>query len=629
MRCFIFLFFFASFSCAVESLHFTPSLDSFILLDQAKVFKDRHNVTLEQAYVLLKEGRFELLSPRVKSFGVSDATYWIALKLQNTAHEKLFLEFQYDQLAYVDCYIFHEDQLLHVTHNGNAIAFKKREVEHFFVRFALLHSNEPLTYLFKIVSDRPILIAMNVGTKSELDYDKLITILLITLFTGCLLLLLVFNVMLYGLFKSREYLYYVLYLTSLFSFIVYTNNYIFWLTQEHLWINTFIKVLSAQGFHIALLLFTLSCLEIHRFSLLLVHFTYSLCIFCFVAFLFLSIHGAYQTIAIVAGFIVPVYCLGLSLFAWWKKVEYARLYCIGLVGFCIGALLFWLMQMGLIEVIDMGKNTLLVGCLWEMILFGAILLLKIKSIKTQYSVMKFHMDENEQERLHQSKYISIGRSIGNVAHQWKQPLNALGAILTHMKGSLLLEQKIRKTNLVKSLDMSFDILKHLSETIDTFYNFLLKPYTQKRQFSVLEALESIQKMLAFSFKNSGITLRFFTNTHSSIVGNPNEFIQVVLNILLNAQDQFNTYDHSHAVIDISITEVNETCIITIQDNAGGITIEPIEQIFDLHVSTKSAGAGIGLFICKSIIEKRFNGTIEVVNQHNGACFKIFIPLNVA
>jgi signal transduction histidine kinase len=145
----------------------------------------------------------------------------------------------------------------------------------------------------------------------------------------------------------------------------------------------------------------------------------------------------------------------------------------------------------------------------------------------------------------------------------------------------------------------------------------------------LEELESIQKMLAFSFKNSGITLRFFTNTNSSIVGNPNEFIQVVLNILLNAQDQFNTGDHSNAVIEISTTEVNETCIITIQDNAGGVTIEPIEQIFDLHVSSKSAGAGIGLFICKSIIEKRFNGTIEVLNQHNGACFKIFIPLNVA
>lgn len=629
MRCFIFLFFFASFSCAVDSLHLSPSLDSFILLDQAKVFKDRHSVTLEQAYALLKEGRFEPLSPRVKSFGVSDATYWMALKLQNTAHEKLFLEFQYDQLAYVDCYIFHKDQLLHVMHNGNAVAFKKREVEHFFVRFALLHSDEPLTYLFKIVSDRPILIAMNIGTKSELDYDKLMTILPITFFTGFLLLLLVLNMMIYGLFKSREYLYYSMYLVSFFVFIMYINNYIFFLTQEHLGINTFIKVVSAQGFHIALLLFTLSCLEIHRFSLFLVHLTYCLCVCCFVAFLCLSLHGAYQTIAILAGLIIPFYCLGLSLYAWKKKIEYARLYAVGLVGFCIGALLFWLMQIGLIEVIDMGKNTLLVGSLWEMILFAAILLLKIKSIKTQYSVMKFHMDENEQERLHQSKYISIGRSIGNVAHQWKQPLNALGAILTHMKGSLLLEQRIRKSNLVKSLDMSFDILKHLSETIDTFYNFLLKPYAHKSQFNVMEELESIQKMLAFSFKNSGITLRFFTNTNSSIVGNPNEFIQVVLNILLNAQDQFNTCDHSNALIDISINEVNETCIITIQDNAGGVTIEPIEQIFDLHVSSKSAGAGIGLFICKSIIEKRFNGTIEVVNQHNGACFKIFIPLNVA
>lgn len=601
-------------------------MDGLIILDQAKIFKDTQNLTPSQAYSLLEQGSFEPLPEAVKSFGLSDATYWVALKMENTIYDKLFLEFQYEQLAYVTCYLFGDNQLLHVSYNGNAVPLKERAVEHFFVRFALLPSEQPQTYLFKITSNRPLLIAMHIGTKSELDYDKLLTMLSIVLFMGCLLLLLLFNVLLYGLFKSRAYFYYILYLVSFLLFILYLHNYIFLLIQTHLWVYTLIKIVSLQGFHIALLLFTLACLEIRRFSAFLVHVTHLLSVFCFLAFLALSMCGTYPIVSVIAVFVVPLYCFGLSVYACWKRVPFARLYGIGLIGFCIGALLFWLMQMGYIQMMAIGKNILLLGSLWEMILFAVILLFKIKSIKTEYSVMKFSMHESEQEHLHASKYITVGRNIGNVAHQWKQPLNALGAILTHMKGSLLLEQKIRKNHLVKSLDMSFDILKYLSETIDTFYNFLLKPHPQKTHFYVLEALASIQKILAFSFNNSGITLRIQTDVNCCMVGNLNEFIQVILTILLNAQEQFQTHATTDATIEISIDERDDVCIITLQDNAGGITIEPIERIFDLHVSSKGTGAGVGLFLCKSIIEKRFEGKIDVFNQKNGACFKIMIPL---
>jgi len=629
MRCFIFLFFFSSYAGAVDSLALLSPFDSIVVVDEVKLLKDTQHLTYDKAYALWQQNAFKSLPSSAKSLGVSNVPYWIALTLKNSEHDKLFLEFKYDQLSYVDGYIFKENQLLSVAHNGNALRFEDRDIEHFYVRFALLKSDEPLVYLFKIVSDRPMIIAMNVGTKSELDYNNLITIVGITLFSGCLFLLLAFNFMLYFLFRSKEYFYYIMYLMCFWIFIMYVNNYLSFLTQEFLWLNDVIRVLSAQGFHTALLLFTLYCLEVRRFSIFLVNLTYSLSAFCFGAFLLLSLHGSFQIIALIAGLLIPGYCTYLALYAWWKKVQFAQFYCLGLVGFYIGILLFWFMQMGYIEMLEIGKNALWMGGLWEMVIFAMILLLKIKHIKTESNVMKFHIKESEKERLHQSKYISIGRSIGNVAHQWKQPLNALGAILTNMKGSLILEEKIQKKSLVHSLDMSFDILKHLSETIDTFYSFLLKPYEQKSQFSVVEELESIQKILDFSFKNSNITMCFHSAAPIHIVGNPNEFIQVILNILLNAQDQFNVLNHQEAWIDIAMTNSNNICIIAIQDNAGGIAIEPIERIFDFNVSTKDNSAGVGLFICKSIIENHFNGTIEVMNKDHGACFRIYIPLDAS
>ena len=627
MKYFIFfLFFFPSFLLSVDSIRISPSLDSLVLLDSAKILKDTEHLHRDEALVLLNQGKFDLLPVHVKSLGVSHDTYWVALKLQNTNPEKLFLEFQYNQLTQVDCFIFKENNLIHSAINGNAIKLKDREIKDFFVRFPVWESDTPLIYLFKITSNRPIVIALHMATKAELDYEKLKSIIVVTLFSGCLFLLLLFNFTLYFVFKVKEYLFFGIHLGSLWVFIMYINHYTFFIIQDFLWLNNVIKVLSVQGFNVALLLLSIYFLDIHHVSKLLVKITYFLCVISVMIFFCLGIYGAPQSIAFIAGIIIPLYCMILGFVALYRKVIFATLYLLGLCGFYSGVLLFWLMQIGCINVMTIGKNVLLLGSLWEMIIFTCMLILKIRLIKIEHNLMKFHMKEAEKERLYQSKYISMGRTIGNIAHQWKQPLNALGAILTNMKGSLILEPKVRKKNMVRSVDMSFEILQHLSETIDTFYSFLLKPYTHKSQFCVEEELASIQKMLDYSFQNAGIHMRFHISSNVYIEGNPNEFIQCIINILLNAKDKFYDFEQPNAWIDICVYATQKMCIVSIQDNAGGVIIEPIESIFAFNVTSKKESAGVGLFICKDIIENRFKGKIEVQNKDDGACFILSIPL---
>ncbi len=628
MRYFILICaFFSSFSFAVESLQISSLHDSLVLLEHVKVLKDTSHLNENQAYALFNENKFDRLPLHVKSFGVSNATYWVALKLKNSEKIEHFLEFKYDQLTHIDSFIFRKDQHIHSSSNGNAIRMEDREIEHFFVRFPLLRSDEPLTYLFKITSKRPMLIAMQIGTKSELDYEKLMSIISVALFSGCLFLLFITNVMLYLVFKIKEYLFYGIYLACFWIFIIYIHHYTFFVIQEFLWVNDVIKVASTQGFHSAFLLFTIYFLNIKGLSPVLIKLTYVIYALSFIAFLFLGMRDSLQNIAFIAGILTPLYWMFLGLIALHQKIIFAKLYLLGLLGFYIGALFFWLMQLGVIDVPRLEKNVLLLGSTWEMIIFTWMLIFKTKLMKADYSLMKSHIAEVEKERLYQSRYISIGRTIGNIAHQWKQPLNALGAILTHMKSSFMLEQKIRKKELINEVDMSFEIVQHLSETINTFYSFLLKPYTQKSQFSITEELKSIQKMLDYSFKNDGIQMHFHSCTNAYIDGNSNEFIQCILNILLNAKDQFYNVACAEARIDIYVSSTPKICHISIQDNAGGVTIQPIESIFELNISSKQESAGVGLFICKDIIESRFNGTIHVENKDNGACFIITIPIS--
>lgn len=620
--------FFFSYSFAVESLQISSPHDALMLLDHVKVYKDTNHLNEDQIYTLFHDNKFDSLPLHVKSFGVTDATYWVALTLKNNEEIEHFLEFQYDQLTNIDCFVFKKNQHIHFSSNGNAIRIEDREIAHFFVRFALLKSNEPLTYFFKITSKRPMLIAMHIGTKSELDYEKLTSIVSVALFSGCLFLLLMANLMLFGVLKIKEYLFYGIYLGCFWVFIMYIHHYTFFMIQEFLWINDVIKIVSTQGFHIAFLLFTVSFLDVKYLPSLLMKSTYVMYLFSFIAFLFLGMKNSLQNIAFIAGIVIPLYWISIGCVALSRKVVYARLYLLGLLGFYGGLLIFWSIQLGLIDMPRLGKNVILVGGTWEMIIGTYLLILKTKDIRAEYTLMKLHILETKKEQIYQSRYISLGRTIGNIAHQWKQPLNGLGAILTHMKSSLVLDQKVRKKELLHDVDASFEILRHLSKTINTFYNFLLKPYSHQNHFSIQEELESIQMMLDYSFKNDGIQMHFHVVSNPYIEGNSNEFVQCILNILLNAKDQFYDSPRTDALIDICVDTIDEMCQISIQDNAGGICIQPIGSIFELNVSSKKESAGVGLFICKDIIENRFNGNIQVSNKNNGACFIITIPFHL-
>ncbi len=225
----------------------------------------------------------------------------------------------------------------------------------------------------------------------------------------------------------------------------------------------------------------------------------------------------------------------------------------------------------------------------------------------------------------QSKYASMGETVGNIAHQWKQPLNAIGSIQNSIKAALIYQGEISKEKLLYSVDTSFKLLRHLAETIDTFYSFLSQQNNARMSFTVAEELEKVRKITEYSFHNSNISLTFELEVNPTIQGNANEFTHAMLNIILNAKDAFDGVSVASPQIKVHVGEGNQRCIISISDNAGGIRLDPIEMVFDLHITTKESGSGLGLFMTKNIIENRFGGKISAMNVNQGACFTMELP----
>ncbi|MBU5637035.1 hypothetical protein KOM00_09840 [Geomonas sp. Red69] len=228
----------------------------------------------------------------------------------------------------------------------------------------------------------------------------------------------------------------------------------------------------------------------------------------------------------------------------------------------------------------------------------------------------------EQLLTQQSRQAALGEMVGNIAHQWRQPLNALGLLvqqplLFHELGEL--DREFLKEHAAKSME----IVKHMSQTIDDFRNFF-RPDKEKIRFKVSDEVAKVLSLVDGSLQSLGVSLQVQQEGDPTIEGYPNEFAQVLLNVLLNARDVIAERAVVAPTVRVRITEQAGRTVLTVTDNAGGIPEEIMDRIFDPYFTTKGpqAGTGVGLFMSKTIIEKNMGGVLTACNVDGGAQFRI-------
>jgi len=232
------------------------------------------------------------------------------------------------------------------------------------------------------------------------------------------------------------------------------------------------------------------------------------------------------------------------------------------------------------------------------------------------------LSEKDHLLLHQSRLAAMGEMIGNIAHQWRQPLNTLGLTVQDLSLSYELGE-FSKELLDARVDKAMSVINQMSRTIDDFRNFV-RPDKQKVAFKVSQIIDNTLSLIRGSLGNHGIKVEIDTGTDPTITGYLNQFSQVLLNILNNARDALIERAPGDPVIRIALHEEDGRMSMTIRDNAGGISDEILDKIFDPYFTTKDSerGTGLGLFMAKTIIESNWGGRLSVANRGDGAEFRI-------
>lgn len=232
----------------------------------------------------------------------------------------------------------------------------------------------------------------------------------------------------------------------------------------------------------------------------------------------------------------------------------------------------------------------------------------------------------------QSKLASMGEMIGNIAHQWRQPLSLISTIASGIKVKIEFKQFDEK-ELIPDMENIIKQTNYLSNTIDDFRNFIQNS-NDKGEIQVSNIIKKTLSILNPSIVNHNITIVLNTNDDIKIDGYENQLIQALINILNNSKDALkeNIKDNENKFIFIETKSIKDGLILRIRDNAGGIPEGIINKVFEPYFTTKhkSIGTGIGLSMAYQIITKHHDAHIFVSNDtfeynhkiYTGACFSI-------
>ena len=240
------------------------------------------------------------------------------------------------------------------------------------------------------------------------------------------------------------------------------------------------------------------------------------------------------------------------------------------------------------------------------------------------------LEEKQKILFLQSRMASLGQMLGNIAHQWRQPLTELNLTLFNMKKASKLQNDEKVDELYKE---SKDLILNMSNTIEDFTNFF-NPSKEKKLFLISDAIDESLMILKKVIEQDNITIKIIVNNNSQVLGISNELSQVLINLIQNAKDAFITNDIQNRNIEIALNdEVHEDtkyACIYVKDNALGIKEDCIDKIFEPYFTTKhkAQGTGLGLFMSKMIIEQSLQGTIKHENCEDGSIFTISIPVGI-
>lgn len=248
---------------------------------------------------------------------------------------------------------------------------------------------------------------------------------------------------------------------------------------------------------------------------------------------------------------------------------------------------------------------------------------------TKEKKLEEELFKKEEIMLAQSRHAAMGEMISMIAHQWRQPISVISMSANNILADIELET-IDENILRDTSRNIINLTQELSKTIDDFKNFF-RPNRLPEEIFVADVVNEALGVIGKSLENNNIEIILEIDEKIKIFTFSRELMQVLINIVKNAKEALLENKIQNSKISVSVKEKNNHHVdLSVCDNAGGINSEIMKEIFNPYFTTKSKinGTGLGLYMSRTIVEKHLQGSIDVKNVDEGACFTITIPNSI-
>ncbi|MDX1296139.1 MAG: HAMP domain-containing sensor histidine kinase, partial [Sulfurimonadaceae bacterium] len=228
---------------------------------------------------------------------------------------------------------------------------------------------------------------------------------------------------------------------------------------------------------------------------------------------------------------------------------------------------------------------------------------QLRKLNQELSALKENLEERvvqesnariEKEKMleQQAKMAAMGEMMDAVAHQWKQPLNALMMLSDLLKSDFQdgLVDQAYIDDMTQTTEQQID---HMVNTLNEFRTFF-RPDKEPEPFGLKRCIQSVMFLVNDEFMKHSITIDVESEQEIIVNGIENEFKHLILNIINNAKDAFIERERKQRAITIRFCNRDDKIVLEIEDNAGGIPEEVISDIFKPTVTTKAEGKGTGI-----------------------------------
>ena len=246
-------------------------------------------------------------------------------------------------------------------------------------------------------------------------------------------------------------------------------------------------------------------------------------------------------------------------------------------------------------------------------------LLMLVNVQEQYDLIEKNIALVEEKRLreaiifNQNKITGIGDMLSNVAHQWRQPLNLVGIMISTVKYNIT-RDNFDKDEIIDQLSKATESVEYLSSIIDDFKSYYNNDSIEKVNYNINDVFQDLLKLSNSEFEKENIKL-IVDSKDIFIFKSKTYFLEILVNLVKNSKDAFMNKKVDKPIIIIETIDLDDKVEINVKDNAGGIDKENLPKIFEPYFSTKfpSVGIGLGLYMVYELVSRHFDGIIEATN----------------